>query len=602
MFTAEWSNLESIGEFLWSFLWSDGVRYKGINNLFYNLPKLKTIGFGMLSPSALKDECADLYTIINWEDFINRGGTIESSSWRYVSFNFNKQITIDNFNKLCNLILKSSFTNIANLFHNCTIMGYTDNLTFGTTTTINNTITDISHAFRNCKMSNNDKETPIPLSANFFKNFTNITDVAYAFSGSYLKNPIPFDFFNKRIEDDTINRNVYVKIGEEYKLAYLTTYTYKHDIKDFRYLFYNTKWLNNSQYDPSLYNIPQNRVEYDGNTYNIYYNKVSHVNEDNEIYYTYEQHTVTQGTEITDALNLNGYYITKATVANNSIPDYNNFSLNTNNAVNKLCIPPDLFYGASQTASVEYQYALNCQTPIQGIIPKNIFMYNRSGTVNNTFKDQHIIPQLSKTYQNGNSIVNVYTHFPSNYTINTNLDDAFNCQAVVPMNDTNATNWVFMILKDTIPQNVNSLRNAFAIKVQSNYWYDGQNKNNNNYINYMGNLTSTGCTEGFDMDYYYSLKLDNIFYGQLNSFIYGKLFNSTFDAANIALLSTNNKVLSHVGTQGNSISQFMQFPIATNDIPYFFYQPNTRLQLKKSQIPEASRQYYINAGITILNA
>lgn len=598
MFTAEWSNLEFIGEFLWS----DGVKYKGINNLFYNLPKLKTIGFGMLLPSALKDEYADLYTIINWEDFINRGGIIESSSWRYVSFNFTKQITIDNFNKLCNLILKSSFTNIANLFHNCTIMGYTDNLTFGTTTTINNTITDIAHAFRNCKMSNNDKETPIPLSANFFKNFTNIRDVAYAFSGAYLKNPIPFDFFNKRIEDDTINRNVYVKIGEEYKLAYLTTYTYKHDIKDFRCLFYNTKWLNNSQYDPSLYNIPQNRVECDGQTYNIYYNKVSHINEDNEIYYTYEQHTVTQGTEITDAFNLNGYYITKATVANDKIPDYNNFSLNANNEVNKLCIPPDLFYGASQTTSVEYQYALNCRTPIQGIIPKNIFMYNRNGTVNNTFKNQHIIPQLSKTYQNGNSIVNVYTHFPSNYTTNTNLDDAFNCQAVVPMNDTKATNWVFMILKDTIPQNVNSLRNAFAIKVPSNYWYDGQNKNDNNYINYMGNLTSTGCTEGFDMDYYYSLKLDNIFYGQLNSFIYGKLFNSTFDAANIALLSTNNKVLSHVGTMGNSISQFMQFPIATNDIPYFFDKLNTRLQLKKSQIPEASRQYYINIGITISNA
>ena len=361
-------------------------------------------------------------------------------------------------------------------------------------------------------------------------------------------------------------------------------------------LFYQTRW-EKTQYDPTLYNIPQNKVEYNGSIYDTYYIRVSHVDENNEVYYTYKEQTISQGTEVTDALNLKGYYIQQATYNTANGNAYHNFGLG-DNKVNALCIPPDLFYGVVTTGTVYYQYALYCATPLQGIIPKNIFKYNRSGTVTNTFKDQHIIPQLVKTYQDNGKTVNIYTHFPSKYTTSTNLADAFNCQSVIPMNDSRTINWVFILLKDSIPQKVTNLSNAFAIKTQTNYWYNGQTKDDNNYINYMGNITSSGCTEGFDMDYYDQLRADYMFYSELNSFIYGRLFNSTFNISNIAMSDVTNKIFSNVSNQGYYTSQYIIFPTATSEIPYVFNWDSTRKELKSNQIP-IGIDYYKTAGVII---
>lgn len=591
-FTSDWVSLTQVNEFLWLY----NQKYKGADKLFYYLPKLNQLGY-ILNTSAL-DERVDLYTLINWEQFIAKNGSIHSGIWQYINFDINKYISIDDYYKLCNLIIKSSMTSVANLFHNCNILGITDNFTFGTSSTINTSITDFSYTFRNCKLINNDVEVPIPLSSTFFRNFPNIKYVPYTFSETYLSNPIPFNFFNKRIIDTNINRNVYVKIGEDYQSAILTTYVYKHDIVDFRNLFYNTRWtVDSTQYDDTLYDIPKNRVEYNGEIYNTYYKKVTHIDENNEVYYTYEKQTVTQETEITDALNIKGYYTQQATY--NKIGSvYKNFSLNTDNSANKLCIPPDLFYGASQTGEIEYKYALNCKTPIQGIIPENIFRYNRSGTVNNTFKDQHIIPRLIKSYQDEDKIVNIYSHFPSKYTTSTKLQGAFNCQAIIPENDSKNINWVFMILKDSMPQKVTNLDNAFYIKRQPRYWYKGQSKEDYNYINYVGNITSSGVTEGFDMNYYDQLKADYMLYSELNSFIHGRLFISSYNISNISLTNINNKIFNNINAD-NEISRFIQFPQATSNIPYFFDFTNTDNNLKSSQIPSASRQWYINAGIII---
>ena len=56
----------------------------------------------------------------------------------------------------------------------------------------------------------------------------------------------------------------------------------------------------------------------------------------------------------------------------------------------KLCIPPDLFYGASSVVqegdtAVSVNEALNCSTPLVGIIPKNIFKNNKNMSCENTF-------------------------------------------------------------------------------------------------------------------------------------------------------------------------------------------------------------------------
>ena len=593
VFTSSWVSLTNISEFLWL----NNQKYINADKLFYYLPKLTTLGF-VLNPSVI-EERIDLYTILDWEQFANRSGcSIESGIYAYITFNFYKQISIENYYRLCNIIIKSKLPNIANLFHNCNILGTTDNLTFGTISTINTNITDISFTFRNCKLINNDVEIPLPISATFFKNFDNLKYVSYAFENTYLAKPIPFNFFNKRTIDNTINRNVYVKIGEEYKDAVLTLYTYKHDIIDFRGLFRGTKWTTDStQYKEALYNIPRNKVEYNGEVYDTYYKKITHVDEDNQIYYTYEEHTVTQGTEITDDINLKGYYIQQATYNVNG-STFSNFSLSSENKTDALCIPPDLFYGVSQDGNVSYNEALYCKTPLQGIIPPNIFKYNRSGTVNNTFKDQFIIPNLVKQYQEDGKTVSIYTHFPSKYTTSTKLQEAFNCQTIVPENDSKNINWVFIILTDTIPQKVTSLAKAFYHVRNNNTWYDGQSKSDYNYINYVGTIIDNGVREGFDMDYFDQLKVDQMLYSELNTFMHGRLFTSSCNISNVPMLNSGNKIFGNKHTS-NLTSQYLQFPQATSNITYFFDFNNTDNTLKSSQIPAASRQWYINAGIII---
>lgn len=296
-------------------------------------------------------------------------------------------------------------------------------------------------------------------------------------------------------------------------------------------------------------------------------------------------------------MNLKGYYIQQATYNVNG-STFSNFSLSSENKTDALCIPPDLFYGVSQDGNVSYNEALYCETPLQGIIPPNIFKYNRSGTVNNTFKDQFIIPNLVKQYQEDGKTVNIYTHFPSKYTTSTKLQEAFNCQTIVPENDSKNINWVFIILTDTIPQKVTSLAKAFYHVRNSNTWYDGQSKSDYNYINYIGTIIDNVVREGFDMDYFDQLKADQMLYSELNTFMHGRLFTSNCNISNVLMLNSGNKIFGNKHTS-NSTSQYLQFPQATNNITYFFDFNNTDNKLKSSQIPAASRQWYINAGIII---
>lgn len=107
-----------------------------------------------------------------------------------------------------------------------------------------------------------------------------------------------------------------------------------------------------------------------------------------------------------------------------------------------------------------------------------------------------------------------------------------------------------------------------------------------------------GVREGFDMDYFDQLKVDQMLYSELNTFMHGRLFTSSCNISNVPMLNSGNKIFGNKHTS-NSTSQYLQFPQATSNITYFFDFNNTDNTLKSSQIPAASRQWYINAGIII---
>lgn len=624
-FTAAWTSLTSIQEFLWL----GGIKYKGIDKLFYNLPKLNDL-YDVLLPSTL-DERVNLYTILNWDKYITNGATsvagCASDSYHTGSFTLNKYIDSTNYKILCKKLLKSQFTDISFLFQNCYIVNYDEEDFFFVSPNevyINNKISQIRGLYKNCKLTQSSTNASLgvkamSLSPVFFKNFIKLKDVRFAFQGCSFSKPIPFNFFNKRQLDPNVNQNVYIKENEEYKPAVLYQYSYKQEIYSFENLFYLCSWSNNAvQYDPSLYNIPKNRVEHNGQNYDTYYTRTVIPPEDElgEPQYIYNEKRIFQPTEITDAENLQGYYSAKVSLNNlvggEGAGSLTNFPLIGDK--NKLCIPPDLFYGAALNITsdgnngiLSYNNALNCATPLNGIIPEHIFK-NKNGTVNNTFNNQNIIPRLVKTYQDSGNTYNIYSHYPSNYTNTQQLDNAFNSKAVIPANDKSGDsityNYVFVILEDSINKDVSSMDRAFNYtRGEFQEYFSGQSKGDNNYINYIGKVEGTNIVTGFNMNKFTNLKLDYLFYSGINNILYGNLFNPEYDISSMKKELNNSYVFRETTALPGAISQYIHFPKASKKLDKFIAIFNTPTILKSNQIynPTISKQFYIQEGITFEN-
>lgn len=91
-------------------------QYKGIDHLFYYLPKITTVSESLHTSSSTETERVDLFTIFDWPSFLSRGGTfanIRSDSYGYGVFNFYKYINAEDYTTLCNLLLGSSITDIS---------------------------------------------------------------------------------------------------------------------------------------------------------------------------------------------------------------------------------------------------------------------------------------------------------------------------------------------------------------------------------------------------------------------------------------------------------------------------------------------------------
>ena len=601
-FTSSWSNLTSIKEFMWVY----GQKYKSLDYLFYYLPKITTL-YDVFYPSALEDR-TNLFTIFNWKKYLKTTNRLfsdcSSDSLDTGTFLFKKYISADDYKTLCNLILQSTITDISYLFNNCNIINYFDTFTFGSITTVNSTIKYIRGLYRNCKIVNNEETSSMAISKTFFSRFRNIVDVRYAFQNCIFSQPIPFNFFNKRQINQNEIRNVYVKVNGEYKNALLTTYTYRKEIYCYTSIFQGCQFLENSNYyNPTLYTIDRNTVLSEGEEYTTYYVRQEIEDEFGNITYNYIKQTLTQPTEITDAENLVSYY--ESSVYTDESRTYSNAQvINPNN----LCIPPDLFYGTASKvesgqgiSNVDYSFALNCATRLEGIIPEHIFQYNRNGVVRSTFKDQSITPRLIKTIETDDSIINVYSHYPSNYTSYTDLTEAFNSRYVVPQNSSIGNkliyNWVFIILQDSISNKTTSLEQAFNCTSDDNLWWNGQRKEDRNYINCIGKIENNTVIEGLDMSVFKNLKLDRVYYTRIMAIGHGRLFNDNFDAKNIKRNNINYQVIYPNHTDLNMFSACIIFPNTTGSINNILIYPLS-YELKSNQLlVSSSKQYYEEANI-----
>lgn len=368
------------------------------------------------------------------------------------------------------------------------------------------------------------------------------------------------------------------------------------------YLFKDCQWSQDSlQYDPNLYDIQKNRVIYNDEEYEDYYLKSYLQNGEA----TYTKYNIENNTEITDAQNIYGGYISEVVGTGITNPTISG-------DINRLIIPPDLFYGliSNISSTTQYdssqgvKYALACSTPLNGIIPTNIFKNNKTVNCDNLWKGQTIIPQLIKTWEDNNTTYNVYVHYPQNYTNNNSLSEVFNSEYIVLQDSISGQNTIVnysvVLLQDSIPKTVTTLSNAFSGQTRWSYIGQTLSDSSSQQFNFFAKIQDNQIIFGLDPEYFQYLYMDSLFKSNYIGVVKGNLFVSNFDIGQgLKVSSVNSKILNIVGGlsgyKKNSISKFMILPKTTSSISQF---ADSGYSIQKSQITDSSNssQYYTNSG------
>ena len=212
-----------------------------------------------------------------------------------------------------------------------------------------------------------------------------------------------------------------------------------------------------------------------------------------------------------------------------------------------------------------------CRTPLNGIIPKNIFKNNKTVRCNNLWKGQIIIPQLVHSWESENVIYNVYVHYPSGYTKSGILSESFNSEYIVLENNTIAdkkyVNYSLVLLEDSISE-VTTLSNAFLSNPRWSY-FGQQLTTNTHQFNFIGKLSGDSIIMGLDPSKFTSLNMDALFVSPYLGVVNGNLFSQGFDAYYLKMGSENSTVINVQGLSGQQkygISRFLILPRASGNI------------------------------------
>lgn len=600
-FTSAWVSLTSINT-----VCGVSCKYKGYDNLLQQIPNAVKMSESW-NKSTLSDVTADYYTMYNWDKQVTLDYIFDVDYNRHERMYSNgcaKYISADNFKSLWNKLLKSTtLTRLDTIFRNVTVVG-----SLGDWKLEGNKNTNIERAvlmfneFKNKTTLESISDNYLMLHPDMLAPLPSLKNVMGMFRGCKIGKAIPFDLFKKRQE---VTEQVWVKeeIEESYKEATLYTYNYVQEIYDMSHLFENCEWSNNClQYDPALYTIKKFRVSDGDKEYQEYYTRTVIPSEEGEPEYIYSKHTLEQPTEITDAENVKGGYI--ANVGGTRIT---NPSINGD--YNKLIIPPDLFYGLNATIDSTDTYnrsqgvykALSCNTPLNGIVPTNIFKNNKTVRCDYLWENQVIIPQLVSTWTSENSTYNVYVHFPSGYTNYANLSNAFNAEYIVLENstagDTSTINYSLVLLEDSIPASTSSLSNAFLCK---NKWGSfGQSLTTiTHQFNFVGKINGEQVVHGLDPSRFTNLNMNNLFNSAYIQVVNGNLFTASFDAKYLKMSNETDYVINTMVMSGelkDAVANTLILPKATGAIRQL---GNSNFRVKASQIVDSStsKQYYTQAG------
>ena len=384
-----------------------------------------------------KPQIIDLYEFFNWEhnttDITNLFEGQVSNNFTN-GFRVKKTITYENFNKVLSKITEyTKLTRLTNIFSYCTITGYQDvndeDREIKFEKPLNN-IKNISFLFENCtsdykplaNVRPNDSDRGIykggvlKIGRSFFENLPNFTIAQRTFANTYLSSSLTYDYFCKRNKEYDEETTIYLSENKS-DVAKLYERGYNSSIINLKECFYNTKFVNCKNWfdhDSDINkNIIGNRnyIEKDGDeksdrglVYYIY----------NEFSESFERYMLDNDIfddcldNYTDFISYNEIHPYKwynhdlyqdfsyyGNIKDKNIPF--NFRNESDNTIQKTycCLPPDLLYGCSSTATIDSIFA---NSNIIGVIPRNLTKKIKNKSIPNIFKNVNIMPNLEYYY------------------------------------------------------------------------------------------------------------------------------------------------------------------------------------------------------------
>ena len=227
IFTSNWTNAAStsgglsISHWLWYISYSNIVP-GSLEELFYNIT-LRSASLVLRTISYSGE--VNMYRFIDWSRIGRVCDNLFYSSGGYESLGFRKRIKAAEFLDIWNYILSagSQLTGVAYLFSNCSIINWEgDEFKLVSSTNenlVNTSIVNTAALFRNCLFFNvaldkEDEEAPASertralsvgkyVTHNFLNPLPNLVNAYYDFKGMKWKNPVPFDFFHKRVRTES---------------------------------------------------------------------------------------------------------------------------------------------------------------------------------------------------------------------------------------------------------------------------------------------------------------------------------------------------------------------------------------------------------------
>jgi len=566
-----------------------------LERLFYNA-NVFSIEYSLSNLYGYPSE-VNMAEFINWSKVGQVSKLFSSPSGTY-SLGFNKRITYRDFQDVIWYnILRTPPGSMGSIFQDCTIYFESgqENEEFSLVSPENegnvrpsSTITDISYLFATlkAKVQGSTAYSPLKMTSDFMKYLPAVKTAKAAFRGMIWANPIPWDFFYKRVP---IEKNVYVKKDDSFIPATFTGFEYRKELTDLTECFAGIR-------------LPRNMAWKASGDYNKRLETWTILGSDGENYSSY--YDTPDGEEITDWPYIDAQEVVECALppGEDWIPGDIGGVYWSNPEVGDegkgLFVSPDVFSACASGCNVSgcfsaSTYGNERKTPVfTGVIPKHlVWSLGKSSDFGNMMANLNILPRLYGSYRpSGSTIVQNYYYFvPSGFTKRTSLNSAFNFKMIFPKeNVKTGTNsgykdYYYVLLFDSLPEEVTSLNSALPssnIAINQMWSWNGTKvldedtgileKPDGIYYSIMGTPEYSGdefigMSTGISLERYSSLRLDGLVQSSIASIMSGRVFIEDLSAwkANLYLSNTNNSAI-YLSSSGLSYAAEIYLPVKNN--------------------------------------